>query len=120
LLRIANLHLVLEVDALDSGQEAVHEMLARSLAVADDVDPGVFLHLQPEQGGVGLGALELGAARLPFRPELLGLGEPRRLGQAAGDRGFEHELIPCWWRETARRRLPSRRAVRRTSDTVPG
>jgi hypothetical protein len=51
----AHLHLVLEVDALDLLQEAVHEMLARLLAVADDVQPRVLLQLDPQQRGVGLG-----------------------------------------------------------------
>ena len=94
---------MLEVDSLDLGEEAVHEVLTRLLAVADDVDAGVFLHLQPEQGRVGLGAIELGAARLPFGPELLGLGEPGGLGQAAGDGGLEHRTIPFLHERPSRR-----------------
>ena len=90
----AHLDLVLEVDALDLLQKAVHEVLARLLAVADDVEAGVFLRLDPEQRRVGLGARELGTARLPVRPELVGFGEPGRLGQAAGDGGFEHRCDP--------------------------
>jgi hypothetical protein len=78
-------------------------VLARLLAVADDVDAGVFLHLEPEQGRVGLGAIEFGAARLPFGPELLGLGEPGGLGQAAGNGGLEHRTIP-FLHERRRRR----------------
>jgi hypothetical protein len=84
---------VLEVDAVDASEEAVHEVLARLLAVADDIQPGILLHLEPEQGRVGLGLLELGTARLPLGPQLLRLGEPRRFGQAACDGGLEHELI---------------------------
>jgi len=34
-----------EIDTLDVFEETVHEMLARLLAVRDDVDPGVFLLL---------------------------------------------------------------------------
>src|SRR5688572_13443291 len=86
----AHLHLAAEVDALDELEETVHEMLARLLAVADDVDAGVFLLLQPEQRRVPLGALELGARRFPRRPELLRFGEPSRLGEASCEGGFEH------------------------------
>ena len=43
----AHLDLVGEVDALDAFEEAVDEMLARLLAVGNDVDAGVFLHFQP-------------------------------------------------------------------------
>ena len=39
----------------DRLEEAVHEMLPRLLAVADDVDAGVFLRLEPEQRRVALG-----------------------------------------------------------------
>jgi len=35
----------------------VHEMLSRLLAVADDVQARVFLGLDPQQGGIGLGLL---------------------------------------------------------------
>ena len=38
----------------------MHEVLARLLAVGDDVEAGVLLLLQPQQRGVALGALELG------------------------------------------------------------
>ena len=57
----AHLDLVLEVDALDLLEEAVHEVLARLLAVADHVEAGVFLGLDPQQRGVGLGLREFGA-----------------------------------------------------------
>ena len=52
----AHLDLVGEVDAVDEFQEAVHEMLARLLAVGDDVDAGVLLQLHRQQGGVELAA----------------------------------------------------------------
>ena len=39
----AHLDFVGGIDAVDEFQEAVHEMLARHFAVADDVDAGVFL-----------------------------------------------------------------------------
>jgi len=61
----------------------VHEVLARLLAVADDVEPRVFLRLDPQQRGVGLGLLQFGALGLPLRPEFFGLGQPGRLGQAS-------------------------------------
>ncbi len=86
----AHLHLVLEVDAFDALEEAVHEVLARLLAVAHDVQAGVLLRLDPQQRGVGLGLAQFVALRLPLRPELAGLGQPRGLGQAAGGGGGEH------------------------------
>ena len=43
----AHLDLVLEVDAVDAFEEAMHEMLTRLLAVADDVEAGVFLDFEP-------------------------------------------------------------------------
>ncbi len=57
----AHLDLAGEIDALDLFQEAVDEMLARLLAIADDVDAGVLLLLDGEQGGVALGGFEFGA-----------------------------------------------------------
>ena len=51
----AHLDLVLEVDALDLLEEAVHEVLARLFAVADHVEAGVLLRLDPQQRGVELG-----------------------------------------------------------------
>src|SRR5215208_1229205 len=43
-------HPLFEIDALDAFEKTVHEMLPRLLAVADDVDPGVLLQLQRQQG----------------------------------------------------------------------
>jgi tryptophanyl-tRNA synthetase len=64
----SHLHLAAEVDALDELEKAVDEVLARLLAVGDDVDPGILLLLQPQQRGVAFGALELGARAAPCRP----------------------------------------------------
>ena len=44
----AHLDAPVEIDALDRFEEAVDEMLARLLAVADDVDAGVLLQLERE------------------------------------------------------------------------
>ena len=55
----AHLDLVGEVDAVDEFEKAVHEMLARHLAVGDDVDAGILLLLQREQRRVGLGGGKL-------------------------------------------------------------
>ena len=81
----AHLDLVGEVDAVDEFEKAVHEMLARLLAVADDVDAGVLLQLDREQRGVELGRRELVALQPPLRPQLVRLGEPGGFRQAAGD-----------------------------------
>src|SRR6185436_17547947 len=83
-----HLHLAAEIDAVYELEKAVDEMLARLLAVGDDVDARVLLLLEPEQGGVPLRALELGARAAPRRPELLRFGEPLGLGQAAGNGSF--------------------------------
>ena len=55
----SHLDLVGEIDALDVLQEAVHEMLARLLAFGDDIEPGIFLQLDRQHGGIALGAGEL-------------------------------------------------------------
>jgi hypothetical protein len=84
----------LAVDEIEPGQslqEPVHEVLARLLALGDDVDAGRLLVLEREPRGVALG---LGEAFFgvgpPCRPQRLRLGEPGRLGQAARDGGFQH------------------------------
>ena len=81
-----------EIDAVEIGEKAVDEMDARLLAVADDVDAGVLLPLDREDGGVDLAGRERVALEPPGGPELFRLGEPEGLGQAAGDGGFEHRL----------------------------
>ena len=85
----ADLDALVEVDAVDRFEKAVHEMLARLLAVADDVDAGIFLQLEREQRGVVLGGCEFFAFEPPWRPQLVRRGEPGRFRQAAGDRGGE-------------------------------
>ena len=57
-------------------QKAVDEMDPELLAVRDDVDAGVLLGLEPEQGRVLFGGREVGPFGAPLRPELLGLGQP--------------------------------------------
>src|SRR3954447_21399996 len=84
----AHPHPLLEIDALDAFEKAVHEMLPRLLAVADD--PSVFLELQREQGRVALALGQRVAIEPPRRPQASRLGQPGRLWQAAGNRGFEH------------------------------
>src|SRR3546814_16594371 len=77
----AHLDLVLEVDAVDEFEEAVHEMLPALFAVADGVQPGIFLLLDPQQRGIALGEIKLLAHGLPQRPQLVGLGQPERFRQ---------------------------------------
>ena len=86
----AHLDLAGEIDAVDEFQKAVDEMLARLLAVGDDVDAGVLLQLDREQRGVELASREIGAVEPPLRPQLVRLGEPGRFRQAAGDGGRKH------------------------------
>ena len=59
------------------------EMLARLLAVADDVDAGILLQLERQKRGIAFRLVEGGAFLGPRRPENLGSGEPGRLRQAA-------------------------------------
>src|SRR5262245_40086676 len=86
----AELHLAIEVDALYRLEEAMDEVLPRLLAVGDDVDAGVLLRLEPDQGRVPLRLGERLALELPARPQFVRFGEPAGLRQAPGDRGFEH------------------------------
>ena len=91
----SHLDLVGEVDALDLLQEAVDEMLPRLLALGDDIDAGVLLQLYRQHGGVALGARKFVALRFPGRPQHIGLGQPFRLRQRAGDRGWkQHGGLP--------------------------
>src|SRR6266581_1847652 len=54
----ADLDLAREIDPIDEFEKAVHEMLARLLAVGDDVDAAILLQLEREQGRVALGVRE--------------------------------------------------------------
>ena len=80
-----DLDLAGEIDAVDGLEKAVHEMLARLLAVGDDVDAAILLQLEGEQGRVALGVVECGAGEAPGRPQLVRLGEPSGFRQASGD-----------------------------------
>ena len=64
----AHFHLVHGIDAPDSLQETVHEVLTRLLAVADNVDARILLLLNGEQGSVALGLLERLPVNAPWRP----------------------------------------------------
>ena len=79
-----------EVDSLELLDEAPHEVAARLLAVGDDVDAGVLLIAKRQGHRVAHALLEGGAVEEPRSPEGLGRGEPRGLGQTAGDGGLEH------------------------------
>ena len=68
----------------------MHEVLARLLAVRDDIHTGVLLRFEPHQCGVALRLREFLPGEAPRGPELARFGEPRGLGQAAGDRGLQH------------------------------
>ena len=81
----AHLDLVGGIDAVDEFQEAVHEMLARHFAVADNVEAGVLLQFDRQQSGVELALREIAAGKLPLRPQFIRLREPGRFRQAAGD-----------------------------------
>ena len=91
----------LKVDALDGFEEAVDEMLARLLAVGDDVDARVFLKLDREQGCVVLGCQQLLALETPRRPKLVRFGEPRRFRQTAGNCGGKQNILARWHGKTS-------------------
>jgi hypothetical protein len=57
------------------------EMLARLLAVGDDVDPGRFLELQRDQRGVALGLDQRLAVLPPGRPKYARLGSHEGFGR---------------------------------------
>ena len=71
-------------------------MLARLLAVGDDIDPGVFLLLQRQHRRVAFGFDERVAGELPWRPQHSWLCEPGGLRQAAGDRRLEQLTLLSW------------------------
>src|ERR1700748_2450520 len=70
------------------------KMLPGLLALGDDIDAGVFLQFHRQHGGVTLGALKLGALGFPGRPQHVGLGQPFRFRQRAGDRGWKQHERP--------------------------
>ena len=74
----------------------MHEMYAELFAAGDDIDPGVFLFLDPDERGVALALRELVAFKAPRSPEFFRFGEPGRLRQRTGDGGFKHQrFLPC-------------------------
>ncbi len=84
---------VVEVDALERGREAVRVALAPDLAVADDVEAGVFLRADRDQRRV---VLRLGEVLGRDAPELL-RAHARR--EAAGELGAVDQ--PLGLREAA-------------------
>ena len=67
---VANAHRdpAAEIDAVELFEKTVDEMLARLLAVGDDIDAGVFLLLQPQQCRVPLCLQERLTLEPPGRP----------------------------------------------------
>ncbi len=90
----AHLGLLFPVDALDMLQESMHEMDTELLPLGDDIDTGVFLGLQPDQGSVLLRRPPFRAISPPGRPQLFRLGQPFRFRQAAGD-GGRKQILAC-------------------------
>ena len=82
----AHLDFVFEVNAFDLFQKAVYEVLAGLFAIGDDVDPGVFLPLQPQQRRIAFRRGQSLPRTLPRGPQLVRFRQPFRLRQAAGDR----------------------------------
>src|SRR6185503_13334366 len=88
---------VVEIHAVERGGEAVGVALAPDLAVADDVEPGLLLCANGDDGRVVLRLLQilrrdapqlLGThARRKAAGELLAVDQPLRLRKAADDRG---------------------------------
>src|SRR4029077_10575020 len=74
-----------EIDTVEIGEKAVHEVYTCLLAVADDVDAGVFLPFHREDGGVDLARRERIALEPPGGPEFLRFSKPEGLRQTAGD-----------------------------------
>ncbi len=70
-----------EIDALDPLQEAVDEMLARLLALGDDVDAGILLQLDRQHRGVALGAGELVAFDFQGAHSMFGSASHSGLGK---------------------------------------
>ena len=71
-------HPAVEIDAVDAFEKAVHEMLPRLLAVADDVDAGVLLELQREQRGVALALARAPRRRAATAPRASAARQARR------------------------------------------
>src|SRR5262249_38267478 len=61
-------HLAREINSLHVLEKAMHEGLARLLAVADDLDPATSLKLERKQGRVTLALFEGGSVKTPGGP----------------------------------------------------
>ena len=89
----AHLGFLRPVDAVDVFEKAMDEMDPELFAVGHDLEPGVFLQLQPHQCGIALRRFQLGAGVAPGRPQLFRFSEPGRFWQAAGNRGGKHRQL---------------------------
>jgi len=56
---------MVEVDAIQGGRKEIRIALAPDLAVADDVEAGVLLRADGQQGRIVLGLGELGLGHAP-------------------------------------------------------
>ena len=90
---VADAHgdLVDKVDALDLLDKAMNKVLAGLFTIANHIQASIFLRLDPQQRGVGLGLLQFGALGGPLGPEFFGFGQPGGFGQAASNRSGKHE-----------------------------
>ncbi len=92
---------IVDVDAIERGSERVGVALAPDLAVSDDVQPGILLRPDGEQGRVPLRLLEVVRVHPPelrspdpWREppgQLRPVDQPVRLGVAADKRGGEEQ-----------------------------
>ena len=115
----AHLDALVEIDAVDGFEKAVHEMLPRLLAVADDVDAGVLLQLDGEQRGVVLGGVELFACSRHGGHSLFGSASQDGFRQAAGDGGGKQHFMLIDDGPFARRRANHRANRNARSSRVP-
>ncbi len=76
-----DLHLAREIDAVNEFQKPVHEMLARLLAVGDDVDAAILLQLEREHGRIALGFVERAPASRHGAHSRLGSASQAGLGR---------------------------------------
>ena len=96
---------IIEIDALESGSEAVGVALAADFAVGDDVEPGLLLGSDRQERGVILRLGEVGLrhapqglhadARWKARGECRAIDEPIGLRVASYECGREEHDDPC-------------------------
>src|SRR5271166_3321435 len=79
-----------KIDTLDVFEKPMDKVLSRLLAVCDDIDAGVLLLLQRQQGRIALGFTERLTLRPPRGPQHPRFGQPSRLRQAARNRRLKH------------------------------